>query len=115
MSNQTQNITSSPDYKRIYIDIITRKYPEKMQLCKTILSKKKLSFLDIIRLNNLLFEKDCRKRTLFNQQHRSYDPLAISQILEYQVNNQLNNSQLAAHFKLSRNTVAKWRKQKDLV
>ena len=34
----------------------------------------------------------------------------ILEILQYQKNNNLNNNQLADHFKLSRNTITKWKK-----
>ncbi|HUH25918.1 MAG TPA: helix-turn-helix domain-containing protein [Flavobacterium sp.] len=43
-----------------------------------------------------------------NQKYRSYDKATIIEILNYQKKNGLNNTQLANHFKLSRNTVAKW-------
>ena len=114
MDRKVQNEKSSPDYKRIYNDIISRKHPEKRELCQSILSKQELSFLDIINLNQLLFKSESKTRSLFNQQHRSYDAHSIQQILEYQVSNKLSNSQLAAHFRLSRNTVSKWKKQKEL-
>lgn len=45
-----------------------------------------------------------------SRRHHSYDLASIIDILEYQKKNQLNNIQLANHFKLSRNTVAKWKK-----
>ena len=45
-----------------------------------------------------------------NQKHRSYSKSDILKILDYQKKNNLNNSQLANHFSLSRNTVAKWKR-----
>lgn len=98
-----------PDYRRIYTDIISKKYPHKEEKCKTLLNKKDLSFLDVIKLNSLIFEKKTKETRIFNQQHRSYDKAAILEILEYQKKNKLNNSQLANHFKLSRNSIAKWK------
>lgn len=100
----------SPDYKKIYNDIIARKYPEKKEQCNSILTKQDLSFLDIIKLNSLLFDVKNREVSISNQRHKSYDISAINEILEYQIKNKLNNSQLALHFKLSRNTIAKWKK-----
>ncbi|WP_335617687.1 helix-turn-helix domain-containing protein [Chryseobacterium glaciei] len=100
----------SPDYKKIYNDIIARKYPEKREQCNPILSKQELSFLDIIKLNSLLFDVKNKEISLSNQRHKSYDISAIHEILEYQIKNKLNNSQLSIHFQLSRNTIAKWKK-----
>ncbi|WP_164465209.1 helix-turn-helix domain-containing protein [Chryseobacterium lactis] len=102
---------NAPDYKKIYSDLISVKYPEKKEVCTHLLSKKDLSVLDVIDINRILFSKDSKENTEFNQKHPSYNKPAIDQILEYQKKNQLNNSQLAQHFKLSRNTIAKWKNQ----
>jgi hypothetical protein len=98
-----------PDYRRIYTDIISRKYPHKEEKCKTLLNKKDLSFLDIIKLNSLIFETKTKETKIFNQRHRSYDKFTILEILGYQKKNKFNNTQLANHFKLSRNSIAKWK------
>lgn len=100
-----------PDYKRIYSDLIKVKYPEKKEICDHLLSKVDLSVLDIININQILFNKSSMENTQFNQRHRSYNKSTIFQILEYQRENKLNNSQLARHFKLSRNTITKWKNQ----
>ncbi|SDR05985.1 hypothetical protein SAMN05421664_3340 [Chryseobacterium soldanellicola] len=105
-----QKIEATPNYKRIFEDIIDLKYPQKKETCSKILSKNDLSFLDIIKLNNMIFDQPNSSGDKINQQYRSYNTDAILEILEYQQKNKLNNSQLANHFKLSRNTVTKWRK-----
>jgi hypothetical protein len=95
-----------PDFKQIYRDILLRKYPEKYNACEGLLLKRELLTLDILKINTLIFgisEKN-------SQKYRSYKESDILCMLEYQRKNQLNNTQLAVHFKLSRNTVAKWRK-----
>ena len=99
----------SPNYKRIYSDIINIKYPDKKELCSNLLSKSKLSTLDIIEISRILFTINSEENLGFNQRHRSYDKSTIFQILEYQRENKLNNTQLAKHFNLSRNTVTKWK------
>ncbi|WP_223609266.1 helix-turn-helix domain-containing protein [Chryseobacterium sp. OSA05B] len=99
---------SSPDYKRIYTDIINEKLPEKREACQNILNKKELSVLDILKLNALLF--NTKENSKSNQQLRSYDENTIGEILEYQKKNNLSNTQVASHFKLSRNTITKWKK-----
>lgn len=99
-----------PNYKRLYIDMITKKYPEKKKDCLFLLSKKELSALDIIHLNNQIFENQAIDEDKRSKRHRSYDKNSIFEILDYQAKNRLNNSELARNFKLSRNTIAKWKK-----
>lgn len=102
---------NTPDYKKIYTDMIEIKYPEKKEMGKQLLSKTDLSTLDIIQINKILFNNNSAENSRFNQRLRSYNKSTIIQILEYQKKNGLNNSQLARHFKLSRNTVTKWKSQ----
>ena len=110
-NNSEQIIEALPDYKRIYSDMIELKYPEKKEICKHLLLKKTLSTFDIIEISKILFNKSSAENSEFNQMHRYYNKSTIFQILEYQKKNKLNNSELAKHFKLSRNTVTKWKKQ----
>lgn len=100
---------NTPDYKKIFTDIINIKFPEKKEKCSHLLEKSDLSVLDVINLNELLFRNCSKENSVFNQKHRSYNESAIYHILEYQKKNRLNNSQLAKHFKLSRNTITKWK------
>lgn len=106
MDREKQKI-SQPYYKKIYSDLLTKKFPNKISECKSILSKQELSVLDIIQLNQLIFGH--YEVSADNQRLRSYDDESILRILEYQKKNNLNNSQLSLHFKLSRNTIAKWK------
>ncbi len=101
---------SRPNYNRIYSDILKMKYPHKWEDCKTLLGKKELSVLDVIELNRKIFGSGSKYDEEINQKHRSYNKSTIFAILDYQRINKLNNSQLARHFKLSRNTVTKWKK-----
>lgn len=101
---------SQPNYKKIYSDIIRKKYPDKEILCESILKKAMLSSLDVIRLNDLLFETKDKQTLTFNQKHRSYSRIDILNLLSYQRKNKLTNTQLSNEFKISRNTIAKWRK-----
>ncbi|MCW3162412.1 helix-turn-helix domain-containing protein [Chryseobacterium oryctis] len=109
MDKQIQEM-SRPDYRRIYNDIIIKKHPDKKEKCQSFLLKKQLSALDIIKLNSLIFDSGDRECIAFNQKNKAYNRSAIQEILEYQIKNKLNNTQLASHFKLSRNTIAKWKK-----
>ena len=110
MDKETQQRVIIPNYKRIYEDLLDRKYPHKKEACKAVLAKEKLSSIDVFLLNNLIFDKDIRDEHESDQKYRSYDKASILKILQYQKRNNLNNSQLAKHFGLSRNTVAKWKK-----
>ncbi|MEY8760409.1 helix-turn-helix domain-containing protein [Chryseobacterium tongliaoense] len=96
-----------PNYRQIYSDIILEQFPDKMDLCRNILSKSHLSTLDVIKLNDILWKQN---KTI-NYRGKSYDKKSIFKMLEFQKENKLNNTQLAAHFNLSRNTVASWKKR----
>jgi len=99
-----------PNYKKIYYDIIHKLHPSKYIDCKPILEKEVLSEFDIMEINQRIFgkDKDSAKR---NSMHKSYCIDTAMKILEYQKENHLNNSQLAIHFGMSRNTIAKWKKE----
>lgn len=104
-------MNNPPYYKKIFNDILDSKYPEKKSKCQKLLDKESLTHLDVIILNKLIFgDKRSPEDDKFNQQHRFYSESAIIQMLNYQQVNKLSNSQLARHFKLSRNTVARWKK-----
>ncbi|MCT2406246.1 helix-turn-helix domain-containing protein [Chryseobacterium antibioticum] len=99
-----------PDYKRIYNDIIVKEFPDKRNCCMRLLQKESLSVMDIIELNEKIFGSPDKETFAANQRHRSYRKTDILKMLDYQKKNQLNNTQLAIHFKLSRNTVTRWKK-----
>ncbi|NML70811.1 helix-turn-helix domain-containing protein [Chryseobacterium sp. RP-3-3] len=103
-------IQQKPDYNRIYSDILTEKLPHLKEKYSILLNKKDLSVLDVLEINKKIFGIPTKDTEQFNQQHHSYNKSDIFEILNYQKRNQLNNSQLAKHFKLSRNTVTKWKK-----
>ncbi|MDN4013432.1 helix-turn-helix domain-containing protein [Chryseobacterium gambrini] len=99
-----------PDYKKIYLDLIEKKFPEKKKDYDYFFKKEFVSALDIIHLNQKIFKSSNSLDENGNQLHKSYDEETIFQILSYQKKNKLNNSQLANHFNLSRNTITKWKK-----
>ncbi|WP_080779223.1 AsnC family protein [Chryseobacterium phocaeense] len=99
-----------PDYKRIYTDLINEKFPEKKKALTTVLSKQDFSILDVITCSSILNGKEETAFT-FNQKHRSFDRQSILEILNFQKNNRYNNAELARHFNLSRNTIARWKKK----
>lgn len=99
-----------PNYIKIFEDIIANKCPERRAEFSLYLNKETLSIIDVIKLNNKIFGISDKETSDFNQKHRSYDTQAILEMLNYQKQQNLNNVQLANHFKLSRNTVSKWRR-----
>ena len=97
-----------PNYKNIYLDIISKKFPSKTDTYDKILSKKILSNYDVIVLNKELFPN--AKNQTENQKLKSYTKETILKILDYQKDKKLNVTELARHFSISRNTITKWRK-----
>ena len=97
-----------PNYKNIYLDIISKKFPSKTDTYDKILSKKILSNYEVILLNKELFPN--AKNQTENQKLKSYTKETILKILDYQKAKKLNVTELARHFSISRNTIAKWRK-----
>ncbi|UOU99893.1 hypothetical protein MUU74_08050 [Chryseobacterium daecheongense] len=100
---------TSPNYKRIYSDILERNFPEKKDAFAFFLSKRSLSSLDIIKLNDMIFG-EAQSAPVPNKRFRSYNKHSILEILDYQKKNRLNNTQLSLKLGLSRNTVSKWKK-----
>jgi len=101
---------SKPDYKIIYSDILHQKFPDKKTECQSFLEKETLSVLDILELNDKIFGAPDKQSFISNQKHRSYNKSDIVQILKYQKKHKLSNNQLANQFKLSRNSVTRWKK-----
>ncbi|PWN57924.1 transposase [Chryseobacterium viscerum] len=102
--------SAKPDYKRIYKDIINMKFPDKMDLCKVLFEKEILSTLDIIILNKIVFGINDENNESINNKYKVYSRQDIYNILKFQKTEFLNNTQLAKHFKMSRNTITKWKK-----
>ncbi len=65
--------------------------------------------IDVLQVNEMLFGN--KKTHTESQQMRAYQPDDRIYILQYQQQNKLNNIQTATHFKMSRNTLAKWKKE----
>jgi len=100
----------TPDYKQIYTDILEEKFPEKLIDATVSLKLKTLhSAFDVLKFNQMVFGEPEYAVGFNNQRLRSYDEESILEILKYQKQNGLNNLQLGKHFKISRNTIAKWK------
>ncbi|SIP92714.1 hypothetical protein [Chryseobacterium sp. RU33C] len=110
MDRKIQKVKTSPNYKKIYKDIIEQKFPHKFEECRSLLDKKPLYAIDIIHLNKIIFGNKDKAGEMFDQMCRSYDKESIIKILKFQNDNKLNNTQIANKYRLSRNTVSKWKK-----
>ncbi len=100
---------STPNYKRIFEDIISRKCPEKYSLCEHILNKDEITAMDVLKLNDIVFDKNGSTGNT-NQKHKSYDNETIHKVLDYQQENNLSNVAVSKHFNVSRSTISKWKK-----
>ena len=106
MVKQEQKV--NPNYHRIYSDLISKKFPERLKEFDThFFSKKVLSCADILSLNKQLFGA---KEDSSNTKLRSYGKNDILKILKDQKKLNLNNKQAADYFKISRNSIIKWKK-----
>ncbi len=103
-----KQVLTGPNYQKIFQDIIAYDFPDVKKECKSILAKAKLSSRDVIALNQKIFKSNSKDH-VESSKYRSYDLQSISEILEYQRKNEINDSQLAAHFSISRNTVRRWK------
>ena len=110
MKKNSMKKNSQPNYKRIYSDIIDRKFPDKRKECEKLLNKKHLSVIDILEINKKIFESTDKENERINSMHRSYNVSDIISVLEYQKTKKMNNKQVAEHFGLSMNTMTKWRR-----
>ena len=102
--------SKSVNYKKIYEDILNEKFPDKILECMSILNKKNLTVLDVIELNKKIFGKENLVSESQNKRFRSYNKSDILMILDYQKKYNLNNTQMAIQFGLSRTTIAYWKK-----
>ncbi|MDN3707903.1 helix-turn-helix domain-containing protein [Myroides ceti] len=103
-------MNTMPNYNRIYEDLIKDMFPDKSNELLLLVTKKIENSLDVIELNEQLFKKNNREKMEYNQRLKAYDVESIKAILKYQEDNFLTNSELASLFRLSRNTVTKWKK-----
>ncbi|RNA61434.1 helix-turn-helix domain-containing protein [Chryseobacterium nematophagum] len=100
---------STINYKRIFLDILDKKYPHKKEEVMPLLHKSNFSTLDVIDLNKKIFGLPDATTEVFNQSHRAYTKCSILRILKFQKTNKLNNTQVAIHFKMSRHTLKLWK------
>lgn len=67
------------------------------------------NFIDILNINNKIFQIIGIERNSELQKLKTYTYQDIQVILNYKKEYRLNNSHLANHFQMSRNTIKKWK------
>ncbi|WP_414846433.1 helix-turn-helix domain-containing protein, partial [Chryseobacterium sp. IT-36CA2] len=83
----------------------------KKEKFKIIFSKKDFSLLDVMNCSKMLVGKEDEDTFVFNQKLHSFDKESILKILDYQKEHNYSNSEVARYFKISRNTIASWKKR----
>ncbi|MDR6404072.1 hypothetical protein J2W57_001781 [Chryseobacterium ginsenosidimutans] len=66
-------VSNVPNYKKIYTDLITTKYPHLLKSCSSFLRKDQLLAYDIIKISKIITEKGDKEAILFNSKHKTYD------------------------------------------
>lgn len=98
----------TPNYKRIYLDIIQELFPNRWEELRRFFSNKaQFSSSDVRVINKILFGSQENK---YNAKLRVYSQQEITDILKEQKKLRLNNSQAAIRFNVSRNSIIKWNK-----
>ena len=107
ISSQKKNII--PNYKVIFQDLAKKQFGENIP--KDIQSRIEhlQNHLDILELNKLIFNLSYSSKE--TSKMKAYDRASIQRVLQTQAEEKLSNHSLALMFHLSRNTVAKWKKE----
>ncbi|ASW74657.1 hypothetical protein IQ37_04590 [Chryseobacterium piperi] len=99
-----------PNYSKIYQDMLQLEYPDKLKEPKIKELLKKLNTTeDVLNLNERLFEQS-RERAQNNQKLKTYDKKTMLKLLQYQKKHGFSTSYMSKTYKISRTTIAKWRK-----
>lgn len=107
---QSEFRINAPDYRKIYTDMIEMKYLHKKGKCEAVLNKPRLTVMDIFEIEKIIFDANDLQNDKENGKFRAYDSESILQILNYQKKNKMSNTEISNHFKISRNSLAKWKK-----
>lgn len=99
-----------PNYKKIYHDMLMASNPSKLDI-KEVANKINniKAAIDVTNLNEMLFGSNVQSTNEINQNLKAYDEQSVMKILRYQKEYKLNNTQTAITFKLSKNTLCRWR------
>lgn len=109
---------SKINYRSLYLDFISRAEYIPIET-KNILKEKiryentnDISFKTLTVINRIIKEHKTAGQKRKSQSKNAYDKSFIQYILNYQREQNLNNSELSKKFNLSRNTVISWKKKR---
>lgn len=99
-----------PNYTKIYQDMLKQDYPDKLKDPKILTLLKKLNTTeDILKFNDKVFEQS-RESQQNNQKLKTYDKKTMLKLLQYQKKHEFSTSYMSRKYKISRTTLAKWKK-----
>lgn len=99
-----------PNYTKIYQDMLRLEHPEKLKDPKIQELLKNLnSSEDVLNFNERLF-KQSKEAQKNNQQLKTYDKKTMLKLLQYQKKHEFSTSYMSRKYKISRTTLAKWKK-----
>lgn len=99
----------SPNYKVIFEDLAKERYKDLVPKYIQQRIESLNNHLDVLELNKLIFNQNYSSKE--TAQMKAYDRASIEKVLQTQVKYNLSNREIATMFHLSRNTVAKWKKE----
>lgn len=99
-----------PNYRKIYQDMLKLEHPEKLKDPKIKELLKKLNTTeDVLNFNEKIF-KQSKESEKNNQKLKTYDKKTMLKLLEYQQKHGFSTSYMSKKYKISRTTIAKWKK-----
>jgi len=99
-----------PNYSKIYHDLLQAEHPEKLKDEKVLELLKNLNTSDeVIKFNEKIF-KQSKESQENNQKLRTYDKETMLKILMYQKQHGFSTNYISKKYKISRTTIAKWKK-----
>ena len=99
-----------PNYTKIYRDMLKERNPEKLEDPKVQRLIKNLKTTeDILKFNDLVFESS-KESLRNNQKLKTYDKKTMLKLLQYQEKHGLSTIYMSKKYKISRTTIAKWKK-----
>lgn len=99
-----------PNYSKIYHDLLLEEHPEKLKDVKIKDLLQNLNTSDeVIKFNEKLF-KQSKESLENNQKLRTYDKETMLKVLMYQKQHGLSSNYMSKKHKMSRTTLAKWKK-----
>lgn len=104
------------NYKSLYLDFVEHSNLLSKQAKKDLIhrlkqeEKESISFKNLMTMNLIIKNDISQSNDKQIQRLKSYDKDYIQYILEYQNKYKLSNNQVSLEFKLSRNTISKWKK-----